>query len=100
MGLAEVYPAGSRPSGKVNPKAIESMREVGYVAARHRSKGLSEIPDNEYDLRSQWGRVPLLLSEMRNQHDSVPGGDPKQTDEANHRCHRKDAVQFRLTDCH
>ena len=26
----EAYSAGSRPSGVVNPKAIESMREIGY----------------------------------------------------------------------
>lgn len=26
----EAYSAGSRPSGRVSPQAIESMREVGY----------------------------------------------------------------------
>ena len=26
----EVYSAGSRPSGQVNPKAIASMKEIGY----------------------------------------------------------------------
>jgi protein-tyrosine-phosphatase len=34
----EAYSSGSRPSGRINPKAIESMREVGYDLTRHRSK--------------------------------------------------------------
>jgi len=48
-GGLEIYSAGSRPSGKVNSKAIESMREVGYDLARHSSKSLAEIPPVEYD---------------------------------------------------
>jgi arsenate reductase len=48
-GELEVYSAGSRPSGKVNPKAIESMREIGYDLAAHDSKSLTEIPAVEYD---------------------------------------------------
>ena len=44
----EAYSAGSRPSGKVNPKAIESMREVGYDLSSHPSKGLADLPD-EWD---------------------------------------------------
>ena len=46
----EVYSAGSRPSGKVNPKAIEAMRELNYDLTRdHYSKSLDEIPQIEYD---------------------------------------------------
>lgn len=45
----EAYSAGSRPSGTVNAKAIEAMRELGYDLARHRSKGLDELPDVEFD---------------------------------------------------
>jgi protein-tyrosine-phosphatase len=48
-GRVEAYSSGSRPSGRVNPKAIESMREVGYDLTRHASKSLSEIPDVVYD---------------------------------------------------
>jgi protein-tyrosine-phosphatase len=48
-GKLEIYSAGSRPSGKINPKAIESMREVGYDLARHDSKSLTEIPAVDYD---------------------------------------------------
>lgn len=43
------HSAGSRPSGRVNPKAIESMREIGYDLSRHDSKSLDDIPDITYD---------------------------------------------------
>lgn len=51
----EAYSAGSRPSGKINPKAIEAMREVGYDLSKHRSKSLSEIPDTEFDFVATMG---------------------------------------------
>jgi protein-tyrosine-phosphatase len=35
--------AGSKPSGKVNPKAITSMKELGYDLSAHRSKSLKEV---------------------------------------------------------
>jgi arsenate reductase (thioredoxin) len=38
----EPYSAGSRPSGKVNPKAIASMKELGYDLSTHQSKSLEE----------------------------------------------------------
>lgn len=46
----EAYSAGSRPSGRVNPKAIEAMRELEYDLARHRSKGLGDLPQVEFDV--------------------------------------------------
>jgi protein-tyrosine-phosphatase len=45
----EAYSAGSRPSGIVNPKAIASMKELGYDLSKHDSKSLEDIPDIEYD---------------------------------------------------
>ncbi len=45
----EAYSAGSRPSGHVNPKAIESMREVGYDLTHHRSKSIDEMAEMEFD---------------------------------------------------
>jgi protein-tyrosine-phosphatase len=39
----EAFSAGSRPSGKVNPKAIASMKELGYNLAAHHSKSLDEV---------------------------------------------------------
>lgn len=39
----EAYSAGSKPSGKINPKAIESMKELGYDLSGHHSKSLEEV---------------------------------------------------------
>lgn len=47
--LVEAHSAGSRPSGVVNPKAIESMKERGYDLFVHRSKGLDDVPRSGYD---------------------------------------------------
>ena len=51
----EAYSAGSRPSGVVNPKAIEAMRELGYDLSQHKSKSLEEIPQIEYDFVATMG---------------------------------------------
>ena len=46
----ESFSAGSRPSGKVNPKAIDAMRELGYDLSVHNSKGLAEFSGQEFDV--------------------------------------------------
>jgi protein-tyrosine-phosphatase len=51
----EVDSAGSRPSGRVHPRAVEFMREVGCDLSRHQSKSLAEIPDLEYDVAVTMG---------------------------------------------
>ena len=45
----EAWSAGSRPSGRVNPKAIASMRERGYDLAAHASKSLDDLPPGPFD---------------------------------------------------
>jgi protein-tyrosine-phosphatase len=45
----EAVSAGSRPSGKINPRAVAAMKDRGYDLATHRSKSLREIPPGEYD---------------------------------------------------
>lgn len=45
----DVYSAGSRPSGQVNPKAIASMNEVGIDLTRQASKSLGDIPKEKFD---------------------------------------------------
>lgn len=51
----EAYSAGSKPSGKVNPKAIEAMSELGYDLSVHGSKSLDELPDVTFDLVATMG---------------------------------------------
>jgi Protein-tyrosine-phosphatase len=42
-GAIEAYSAGSKPSGKINPKAIQAMQELGYDLTTHSSKSLDEV---------------------------------------------------------
>ncbi|HKO63460.1 MAG TPA: arsenate reductase ArsC [Pyrinomonadaceae bacterium] len=73
----EVYSAGSRPPGQVNPRAIESMREVGYDLATHQSKSLTDIPDVEYDFVATMGcgdECPFVKAKRREEWQ-IP--DPK-----------------------
>ena len=73
----EVYSSGSRPSGKINPRAIASMGEIGYELSGHRSKQLSEIPDVEYDFVATMGcgdECPSVRAKRREDWDIA---DPK-----------------------
>jgi protein-tyrosine-phosphatase len=79
-GGVEAYSSGSRPSGKVNPKAIEAMRELGYDLAKHTSKSLNEIPDAEYDFVATMGcgdECPFIRAKRREDW-AIP--DPKHLD--------------------
>lgn len=42
-GQVEALSAGSRPSGRINPKAMRFMTELGYDLSAHQSKSLDEI---------------------------------------------------------
>ena len=42
-GQVEVFSAGSRPLGVINPKAIASMKEIGYDLSKQKSKSLDEV---------------------------------------------------------
>lgn len=42
-GQVKAFSAGSRPSGKVNPKAMAAMAELGYDLGTHQSKNLDEV---------------------------------------------------------
>lgn len=44
----EASSAGSAPSGRINPKAIRFMAELGYDLATHASKSLDEL-EGEFD---------------------------------------------------
>jgi protein-tyrosine-phosphatase len=64
----EAYSAGSRPSGVVNPKAIESMGEVGYDLSAHDSKSLDQLPAVEFDFVTTMGcgdACPHVRAQLR-----------------------------------
>ena len=73
----EAYSAGSQPSGKVNPKAIEAMRELGYDLSTHGSNSLDELPEVEFDFVATMGcgdACPMVRARQRADW-SIP--DPK-----------------------
>jgi arsenate reductase len=64
----ESFSAGSRPSGRVNPKAVEAMRELGYDLTTHTSKGVDEFTGQEIDAAVTMGcgdACPLVRAKRR-----------------------------------
>jgi arsenate reductase (thioredoxin) len=51
----EVFSAGSQPSGIINPKAIEAMRELGYDLSAHRCKATDDLPEVDFDFVATMG---------------------------------------------
>ena len=67
-GKVEAFSAGSRPSGRVNPKAVEAMQELGYDLSRHRSKSLDDLQELEFDFAITMGcgdQCPLIRAKQR-----------------------------------
>src|SRR5262245_53774938 len=67
-GKVEAFSAGSRPSGKINPKAIAAMKALGYDLATHGSKGLDSFNGKEMDAAVTMGcgdECPLVLARRR-----------------------------------
>jgi protein-tyrosine-phosphatase len=74
----EAASAGSRPSGKVNPRAVEFMREVGYDLTTHASKSLDEFNGQQIDAAVTMGcgdECPLVRAARREEWQ-IP--DPKE----------------------
>ncbi|MFO0879775.1 MAG: arsenate reductase ArsC [Gemmataceae bacterium] len=64
----EASSAGSRPSGRINPRAIEFMKEVGYDLSGHGSKSLDAFNGQEIDVAVTMGcgdACPLILARRR-----------------------------------
>ena len=64
----EAYSAGSQPSGKINPKAVEAMHELGYDLMSHGSKSLDELPDVAFDFVATMGcgdASPMVRAQLR-----------------------------------
>lgn len=77
-GAVEAYSAGSRPSGKVNPRAIAFMQEVGYDLRTHDSKSLEPFNGQEIDVAVTMGcgdACPLVRARRREEWN-IP--DPKE----------------------
>ena len=67
-GRIEAASAGSRPSGKVNPKAVAVMKELGYDLTAHASKGLDDFNGRNIDVAVTMGcgdECPLVKAGQR-----------------------------------
>lgn len=77
-GRVEAYSAGSRPSGRVNPRAVKFMREVDYDLTAHESKSLDRFNGTEIDVAVTMGcgdACPLVRA-TRREDWNIP--DPKE----------------------
>lgn len=77
-GAVEAYSAGSRPSGKVNPRAIAFMQEIGYDLSTHQSKSLEPFNGRDIDVAVTMGcgdACPLVRA-ARREDWAIP--DPKE----------------------
>ena len=73
----EGHSAGSRPSGKVNPRAVEYMAERGYDLTTHKSKSTSEFDGQQVEVAVTMGcgdECPLVNAKRREEWQ-IP--DPK-----------------------
>jgi arsenate reductase len=64
----EAHSAGSKPSGRVNPKAVAAMAELGYDLSTHASKGLDDYNGQEFDAAVTMGcgdACPLVKAKRR-----------------------------------
>lgn len=89
-GVIEPHSAGSRPSGAINPRAIEMMRERGYDLSAHASKPLTEIPEGPYAAVITMGcgdACPWIPATRRDDWDL---SDPKHLDDDGFRAVRDD----------
>ena len=67
-GRVEAASAGSRPSGRVNPKAVAAMQELGSDLTPHSSKGLEAFNGRAIDVAVTMGcgdECPLVLARRR-----------------------------------
>jgi len=54
------FSAGSKPSGKINQKAIDAMREIGYDLTTHKSKSIDDVLNSLPSRGSGWAVVVTM----------------------------------------
>ena len=93
----EACSAGSRPSGRVNPRAIEFMREVGYDLTTHTSKSLDQFNGQEVEVAVTMGcgdECPLVRAKRREEWQ-IP--DPKEMPPEKYR-EVRDLIETKVTE--
>ena len=79
-GVFEAHSAGSKPSGSINPLAIEVMREVGIDIQKQRSKGFDELSVKTFDYAVTMGCVDVCPFVPAKRHIEWKIEDPKGKD--------------------
>jgi protein-tyrosine-phosphatase len=77
-GKVEAHSSGSKPSGKVNPRAVQFMSELGYDLTTHTSKPLDQYNGTEVAVAVTMGcgdYCPLVKADRREDWN-IP--DPKE----------------------
>ncbi|MFN6189540.1 MAG: arsenate reductase ArsC [Planctomycetia bacterium] len=67
-GQVQAASAGSKPSGRINPKAVAAMQELGYDLGTHASKGLEAFNGQDVDVAVTMGcgdECPLVRAGQR-----------------------------------
>lgn len=95
-GRVEAYSAGSRPLGRVHPRAVEFMRERGCDLEQQHSKSLAQVPEGEYEVAVTMGcgdACPLVKARRREDWN-IP--DPKELPAEEFRAVRDQIEQYVL----
>lgn len=93
----EVMSAGSEPSGVVNPKAVEMMKERDYDLSKHESLSVDNFKEMEFDFVISMGcgdDCPLVPAKHREDWE-IP--DPKVLPDAQFRIIR-DYIEIKVKD--
>lgn len=96
-GQVSAFSAGSRPSGQINPRAIQFMREKGIDLSVQLSKGLDDLPKIRWDWIVTIGcgdACPTLPARHRLDWELT---DPKHLDDDGFRAVR-DRIESLVTD--
>lgn len=79
-GAVEAYSAGSRPGGRVSPKAIAAMAERGIDLAAHASKGLDAVEHLAFDAAITMGCGDACPNVRARIHEDWALADPRELD--------------------
>jgi arsenate reductase (thioredoxin) len=77
-GKVEAHSSGSRPSGQVNPRAVQFMAELGYDLTTHKSKSVDQFNGTKVAVAVTMGcgdYCPLVVADRREDWN-IP--DPKE----------------------
>jgi protein-tyrosine-phosphatase len=91
----EASSAGSSPSGRVNPRAVQFMKEVGYDLSSHASKSLDQLNGQDVDVAVTMGcgdACPLVRAKRREEWN-IP--DPRDLSDGEFRSIR-DLIEWKV----